>query len=339
MKTLNIGIIGAGGVARAAHMPSYAGNSKVQVMAVADPDILAAKSLAEEYSIPMVVEDYHEMLDDPTIEAVDICAPHYLHYPMTMDALNQGKHVILEKPISMNLEEADRMIEAANELGLWLLVVLNQRFMPVHRKVKEMLNDGRLGKPFLLNANITGDLMLLMNDASHWKGTWDRAGGGAFFDSGSHIVDLMHYWFGKPTAVSATMKRLLVSQENKAEDTAAVTFEYGDDLIANLTVSYAVENEPWSEKKFIYGTGGDISMINEVIVPMFFISNGSPSIIEVDHRADWWPWSHDLALRNFVNCIMENAEPLVTAEDARAALKTIQYAYQSAQESRRVVID
>ena len=339
METLRIGLIGAGDVARAAHLPSFAANKKVEIAAVADPDTQSAASAAQHFGIGNVVEDYHEILDDPSISAVDICAPHYLHYQIAMDALNEGKHVICEKPIAMNLEEADGMIEAANELGLWLLITLNQRFMPIHRKVKEFIAGGRLGKPFLVNAQIVGNVMTALSDANHWKNTWDRAGGGAFFDTGTHLVDLMHYWFGEPTAVSASLKRLITKPENKADDNAAVILEYDDDLIANLLVSYSQENEPWSEKKFIFGTGGNIAMISEAAVPMFFVADNSPEMVEVEHKADWWAWSHDLALRHFVDCILEKAEPIVTAEDARAALKTILAAYQSAKEGRRVEID
>ena len=339
MNTLKVGLIGAGDVARAAHAPSFAQNRKVELVAVGDPDTRSAQSLAEEYGIKKVVADYHEILDDSSVAAVDVCVPHHLHYQVTMDALNAGKHVICEKPIAMNLEEADRMIRAAHELGLWLLVLLNQRFLPIHRKVKELLSDGRLGKPFLVNAYITGDVLVRMNDAYDWKGTWDRAGGGAFFDTGTHIVDLMHYWFGEPTAVTASLKRLMAKPENKADDNAAVTLEYDDDLIANLVVSYTVENEPWSEKKFIYGTGGNISMISEAAVPMFLVQSGSPQIVEVEHNAAWWDWSIDRALRHFVDCVTENVEPVVTAEDARAALKTILAAYRSASEGRRVEVD
>lgn len=339
MERLKIALIGAGAVARAGHMPSFTANPKVEVVAIADPDTMSAQSVAQHYGIGRVVEDYHELLGDPSIAAVDICAPHYLHYQITMDALKMGKHVICEKPIAMNQEEADRMIAAAHELGLWLLITLNQRFIPAHRKIKELLNDGEIGAPFLVNALITGDVSLLMNDAYHWKGTWDRACGGAFFDTGTHIVDLMHYWFGAPTAVNATLKRLMVKPENKGDDNAAVTLEYDDDLIANLVVSYTVTNEPWSERKFIYGSGGDISMINESVIPMFLMQDGSPRMIEVDHQADWWVWSHDRCLRHFVDCIVEGAQPIVTAEDARAALKTILAAYKSSAEGRQVEIE
>lgn len=338
MDKLKIGLIGVGDVARAAHLPSFAGNQKVEVVAVADPDTESAGSAAKSFEIGKVVEDYREILDDPSVDAVDICAPHHLHYQMAMDALNAGKHVICEKPIAVNLEEADKMIGAAHELGLWLLVTLNQRFLPINRKVRELINDGTIGRPFLVNALITGDVLLLMNDPYHWKGTWDRAGGGAFFDTGTHLVDLMHYWFGEPTAVTATLKKLIVGPENKADDNAVATLEWGDDLIANLIVSYTVDNEPWSEKKFIYGSAANISMISEAVVPMFIVEDGSPRWVEVEHNADWWSWSQDRGLRHFVDCILEGAEPVATAEDARSALKTVLAAYESAKEGRRVVI-
>ena len=338
MNKLRIALIGAGDCGAIGHMPSFAENPKVEVVAVADTDTQAAQALVEKYRVARVVEDYRELLDDSAINAFDICVPHDLHYPITMDALNAGKHVILDKPIAMNLEEADRMISAAHELGLRLLVVLNQRFLPAHRAIKEMIDDGRMGKPFLMNAILAGDVLARMNDPYDWKGTRDRSGGGAFFDTGTHIVDLMHYWFGLPTAVSATVKRLVVTSDNKADDNASVTFEFDESMIANLIVSYTMDNEPWSEKKFIYGTRGNIAMISEAIVPMFYVSNNVPEMVEVEHQADWWTWSIDRALRHFVDCILEGDEPLVTAEDARAALHTILAAYDSAREGKRTEI-
>lgn len=338
MDKLKIAMIGAGDCASAGHMPSFADNPKVEVAAIADPDARAAQSLAGEHGVARVVEDYRQLLDDGSISVVDICAPHDLHFPITMDALNAGKHVILDKPIAMNLQQADAMISAAREAKLELLVVLNQRFLPAHRKIRDMIEAGHMGKPFLMNAILAGDVLARMNDPLDWKGAWDRSGGGAFFDTGTHIVDLMHYWFGPPIAVSATLKRLVVTAENKGDDNAAVAFEY-EDMIANLIVSYTMDNEPWSEKKFIFGTGGDIAMISEAVVPMFYVHDNAPDMVDVEHRDDWWSWSIDLALRHFVDCILEGAEPFVTAEDARAALKSILAAYRSAGEKRRIEME
>lgn len=248
MSVLKIGIIGAGDAARAAHVPSYAANPKVELVAVADPNLAAAQSLADQYSIPNVFPDYRNLLADNSISTVDICAPHHLHYPIAIDALNAGKHVICEKPIALNLEQADAMIAAAHHAGLKLLITLNQRFLPIHTKVKEFLDTGRLGKVFLANAYITGNVMPEMNNENHWKGSWNESGGGALFDTGTHIIDLMLYWFGKPSAVSAVLKKLVCSAESKADDNASVTLEFDNDMIANVVVSYSVEHEPWSEK-------------------------------------------------------------------------------------------
>ncbi|MHB1189416.1 MAG: Gfo/Idh/MocA family protein, partial [Armatimonadota bacterium] len=172
-------------------------------------------------------------------------------------------------------------------------------------------------------------MMLRMNDAYSWTGTWDRAGGGAFFDTGTHLVDLARWWFGEPKSVTASMGRLVAAPENKGDDNAVVTLEYPD-LLVNLVISYSAAHEPWSERKFVYGSEGDIAAISEASVPMFYIRNGAPEIVDVEHRADWWAWSVDLALRNFVDCITEGAVPLADAEDARAALAITEAAYEAA---------
>lgn len=336
MDKLNIGLIGAGGISLYSHMPSFSKNSYADVTAVADLNMAAAQNIADQFGVCKVTDDYHAILSDGAIDTVDICVPHNLHYQMVMDSLNAGKNVILEKPIAMNLAEADEMIETANRLGKWLLVALNQRFLPIHRKVKEMLDDGRIGKPFLANIWILGNVLADLNNPDNWRGTWGRAGGGALFDSGTHVVDIMRYWFGEPTAVTAVLKNLVSTGEDKADDNASVIFEYGNDLIVNIGVSFTIENEPWSEKKLIFGTGGNVSIINEATVPMFYMKANAPELIDVEHQANWHSWSVDKALTHFVDCIRGAETPFVTADEARETLKMILAAYQAAKECRRI---
>ncbi|MHB0998708.1 MAG: Gfo/Idh/MocA family protein [Armatimonadota bacterium] len=336
MKKLKIGLIGAGDIAFYAHMPSFEKNPKVNVAAVADSRLGVAEALAEKFGIENVYADYRELLNDQSINTVDVCVPHFLHHQVVMDALNAGKNVILEKPIAMNLEEADQMIETAKERGVKLFVALNQRFLPIHSKVKEMLENGQIGKAFLVNMVIVGNVMGQLNDGTHWKNTWELAGGGVLFDTGTHIVDIMRYWFGEPTSVVASLKRLMSAPDNKADDNACVIFEYDNDLIVNMTVSYTVENEAWSEKKFVYGSNGNVSLINEAAVPMFYLHNSEPELIDVEHNANWHSWSVDRGLTHLVDCILGEAEPLVTAEDARNTLKAILGAYESSEKGCRI---
>lgn len=337
MAALRLGIVGAGDVARYAHMPAFWENPRVEVMAISDPNVAAANSVAQDFGIPNVYADYSELLADASIEAVDVCAPHYLHHEIVMAALDAGKHVICEKPIAMNLDEADAMIARAQELGLRLLVVLNQRFLPIHQKVKEYIGSGKLGRPFLANGIILGNVIERMNDANSWKGTWEFAGGGVLFDTGTHMIDLMHYWFGQPTAVSAVVRRLVATPENKADDNASVVLEYPD-MMANVLLSYSVDNEPWSEKKFVYGTGGDLSVISETAVPMFYVTENAPQLVDVEHSPAWAGWSHKMALAHLVDCIIDGTEPFVTPHDARAALRTILAAYEASASGCRVVL-
>jgi predicted dehydrogenase len=336
MSKLNIGLIGAGGISLYSHMPSFSKNPYAEVTAVADPNLEAANRIAENFGVAKVTNDYHAILSDNNIDTVDICVPHNMHYQLVIDALNAGKNVILEKPISMNLKEADEMIATADKVGKRLLVALNQRFLPIHRKVKEMLEDGSIGKPFLANIWILGNVVADLNNPLNWRGKWDESGGGALFDSGTHVIDIMRYWFGEPTAVTAVLKNLVCTQKDKADDNASVIFEYDNNLIVNIGVSFTVENEPWSEKKFIYGSGGNVSVINEAAVPMFYLKANTPELIDVEHNSNWHSWSVDKALTHFVDVLRGEAEPFVTAREARETLKTILAAYQASKEGRRI---
>lgn len=336
MDTLNIGIIGAGGISLYSHMPSLNKNPRAKVVAVADINLDSAQRLAKQFDIPYITDNYKDLLDDSNISTIDICVPHHLHYPITMDSLNAGKHVILEKPIAMNLVEADEMIATADRLNKRFFVSLNQRFLPAHNKVKQMLEEGLMGNPFLANIWILGNVIAEFNDPNNWRGKWDRAGGGALFDSGTHAVDLMRYWFGEPMAVTAVLRNLLSTIEGNADDNASALFEFNSGLMVNVGVSLTVTHEPWSEKKFIYGTGGDVSIISESSVPMFYVKDDSPQIIDVEHEANWQALSVDRALSHFIDCILTGKAPMVSARDARETLRTILAAYQSSAEEKRV---
>ncbi len=341
--SIGVGIVGAGGVCLA-HLQAYAQIPDVNVVALCDVDRELCQSTANEFHVPVCSSDYKSLLADPKIDLMDICLPTYLHHPVAMAAVQAGKNVLLEKPIAMNLREADEMIEAAAEAGVKLYVAFNQRLMPVHRKVKEMLASSEIGRPFLAMGTIIGDEFARMNQSDNWKGTWDRAGGGAFGDSGIHQIDLMNYWFGVPEAISLTANRYVVECEHKAEDTAAAVIEYPG-VMVNLVVTYSAIGDAWRETKEIFGTGGSLHVLNEDSKPLRrVIGKGqNPETVEVEHFpgssfGGWWNYSIFKGLQHFIGCLMSDTEPIVTAEDARLTLRVMLAGYESAKTGRRIKI-
>jgi UDP-N-acetylglucosamine 3-dehydrogenase len=222
---LHVGLIGSGSAGKA-HIGAVISHPAVSSLSLAENDLVQLDSLAKTYRLRYVTQNYQKLLIDPEIDIIDICLSHDLHYPIALQAFQAGKDVIVEKPISNSIEEADAMIAASKQFGKRLYVALNERFLPVHQKVKEIIQSGKLGKVVLANLIVAGSELDRMDAPDHWKGTFGRAGGGALADSGTHVVDLAIDWFGMPDAVQSSMGRFIVGSANKAEDTASLTMLY-----------------------------------------------------------------------------------------------------------------
>jgi len=334
---LRVGVIGTGVVA-AHHMSAYAAHPATRIVALTSIDPARRTALAKEFEIAKVTDDYRAVLDDEEIDLVDICLPHDLHHRVVLEAVRAGKHVILEKPIALTIEQADEMISAAEHGGQRFFVSLNQRFVPSHRKAKELIDSGVLGKPFLAIGVVIGDEYARMNQPDNWKGTWDRAGGGALADTGTHVVDLMHWYFGEATAVVACIERLVVEAENKADDNACGIIEFENGAVASIVVTYSALGSPWTETKEIVGTKGSIRFTNAVdsAVYHYVDKKTDPRLIEVERAAEWWGASVQASVRHLVDCLVNDKIPEVTPRDARRTLKTVLALYESARTGKRV---
>lgn len=335
---LKVGIIGAGLVVQGAHVKAYQGRNDVSVAAIADPAENYRKTVGEQLGCDVQYEDYRRILDDPGIHALDICLPHFMHEKVVLEALQAGKDVLLEKPIAMTVEEADRMIAAAKSAGRQFYVALNQRFYPAHRKLKEIIASGEYGRPFLALAQLVGDELARMNDPKSWKGSWELAAGGALIDTGTHIIDLMLYWFGRPKAVSCQWGRFVVEPENKADDNVVVTLKY-DTMLADVVVSYSCPTDPWRETKQIYFPQASVHITMAPEDPILLGQNRQPlAPIPTDPMPSWWDGSVVAGLNHFLDCFQGKAKPDYGPEAAREALEIILLAYRSAREGRTLEV-
>ena len=313
----------------------YAAIDEVAAARVAEVSPEARERIGQQPKVAGVVEDYRALLDDPSIDLIDVCLPHYLHAPTAIEALEAGKAVICEKPIAMTVEEADAMIAAAEAASRPLYVALNQRFMPHHIRAKELLDEGAIGKPFLAIFNIIGCELGTMNNPDHWKGSWDKAGGGAYIDTGMHATYMLHHFLGQPTAVTAVMKRFVVTAEDKADDNAAVIFEFPGAL-ANLAITYAAKDHRWEEYRNIFGTEGSLHMTDYSLPRLRLVKAQKEAPVAIEEPESIWHHSVAAGLRHFVQCYITGGPPVVSAEEARDALRTALAAYQSSREGRRV---
>lgn len=333
---LHIGIIGGGFVGHV-HVEAMLASAAVDRVSFADSDPHQLELVAHGYPMQRAEADYRALLDDSTIDLIDICLPHDLHHPVALDAFAAGKHVILDKPIANTLAEADEMLEAAETAERRFYVALNQRFLSCHQRVKALLDDGFIEPPSLATLTIAGDERARMALPGSWKGTWERAGGGALADSGTHIVDLAHDWFGPPDALQCHLARHVVEAANKADDTAVLTLEYPT-LTVSLVVGYASGGQPWSETRSLWSTTGAIHVRLEDADPLEVWHSGERVPQHVEHDPEWWAWSVARGLNHAVDAIAHDRPFAVSPHDARAALHTIRAAYRAAESGRRVIL-
>jgi predicted dehydrogenase len=232
------------------------------------------------------------------------------------------------------------MIAASKDTGCRFYVNLNQRFFPAHRALKRAVTDGTYGAPFLALAHLIGDEYAGMCNPEHWKGTWDKAGGGTLIDTGTHIVDLMLWWFGAPRRVSCQWGRLQVGARNKADDNVVVTLGY-DHMLADIVVSYTVRTDLWREDKAVYFPEASLHLKMESETPLCIGRERQPPapVSGVEAMPNWWPGTERASVNHFLDCLQGKAEPEFGPEAGREALALILTAYQAARENRTLCFD
>jgi predicted dehydrogenase len=202
MKKLKIGIIGSGGIAQSCHMPGYASMPDLcEMVAVCDINPEVARQAADKFGIERTCTDYKTLLEDPEIDAVSVTTPNAYHLEPTVRALQAGKHVLCEKPLAMNADEAREMCKAARDSGRILQVALQQRFSGPMTYAKHFIDSGEMGEIYYARA-----WALRRRGVPGWGVFIDKEkqGGGPLIDIGVHILDMTLHLMGYPKPIAAS---------------------------------------------------------------------------------------------------------------------------------------
>jgi predicted dehydrogenase len=185
------GIIGCGWVAEQGHLPALARMPEVEVVAIADPDPARARSMGEAFGIARRHSTHLELLEDPSIEVVGVCVPVESHAEVATAAVEAGKHVLLEKPPALDLDQWERIAAATEAAGVTLMVGLNMRWHTSFRSVRDLVRSGRLGRVQCVRTLIANDVDK-RPVPPQWRSHRSR-GGGALMEMGVHHLDLWRF--------------------------------------------------------------------------------------------------------------------------------------------------
>ncbi|MFL0377427.1 Gfo/Idh/MocA family protein [Paenibacillus amylolyticus] len=330
MSKIKVAVFGCGAIAERRHIPEYAANENVELVAFVDPIVERAEKMAETYG-GKAYSSYEELLANETVDAVSVCTPNYLHAPMAIAAANAGKHVLVEKPMAVSTEEGEQMIEAAKKNGVYLMVGHNQRLMPPHVKAKEILDSGKLGKVlnFRTSFGHPGPEGWSVDGAESWFFRKEEAIMGAMGDLGVHKSDFIRYLLNDEVSEVAGFISTLHKEGTKVDDNATCLLRMKSGAIGTLVASWtqyrAGDNSTvlWCENGVMkIGTvEGD-----EVIVEL---TNGTVETYKVGAMATNEKQVPSGVIDAFVESIVTQTPPAISGEEGLRSLQVILAAFES----------
>ena len=347
-EELGIGVIGCGEISGLSTW-GYRTDDRARIVAVSDSNMERAGQCASEWKAEKVYGDYRELLDDKSVDVALILTPHDLHKQMVVDALDAGKHVSVQKPMARDAAECKEMIEAAKRARGKFQVYECYVFYPPIVKAKELIDAGEIGSVSMLRLRTTsGSLECgweLTSTSWEWKFNQERVGGGTMFDDMHHKYALGLFFGGPVEKVSAFIENpgmfldtpATVMWKHKSDQRYGILdATYSPELIID-TKYYPVEErvEITGSKGIIWITRLTGRLMN--IAPLIMYKDGETRCYN-DIPAEW----EDGFIRcgqHFIDCILEDKQPSLTAEEGLRVVQFGRAVYKSAEEGVAVAPD
>lgn len=354
MEKIKVAIIGTGGISKE-HIRGYLNNPKVELYAFCDINEVQLNKMGDAYGVERRYTDMHEMFRAlPELDAVSVCTWNSAHAPCTIAALNAGCHVLCEKPMAMNAEEARAMKEAADRNGKLLQIGFVRRFGNDCKILKDFIDNGHFGELYYGKATY----LRRHGAPGGWFGDKARSGGGPLIDLGVHVTDLTRYLMGNPKPVSVygaafdklgnrpgvkKVKKSYVSTGASAndiydvEDLAAAMIRYDNGAVVSLEASFALNIKKDKGEIELFGTKAGAKLDPELEI--FTELNGYMTNVELHGST---ALSFDGLFQNeidhYVDCVTEGIPCRAPAEDGIVLMQILDAIYESAKTGREVLI-
>lgn len=318
------------------HAESVVRCDAAELLAVASPTAGNAAAFAAKLGIPQHFTDYREMLKMDEIAMVVIGSPNFTHCEIAIEAAAAGKHIVCEKPLCMNLAEADQMIEACRRAGVKLMYAEELCFAPKYLRLKQLLDEGALGRPVLIKQSEK-------HDGPHAAHFWDveRAGGGVTMDMGCHAIEFFRWMLGRPkiSSVFARMGTYVHTDKTKGDDNAILILDFENGVTA-------LAEESWTklggmdDRAEVHGSKGVAyaDLLHGNAIEAYSSTGYGYAVEKAGSTIGWsypiyeeaWNYGFPQEFAHFVACVKNDLQPLVTGEDGKAVLEVIFAAYESA---------
>lgn len=333
MHKLRFGIVGCGRISR--RHAEILGNDLVDgavLSAVCDVDKKRANAVAEKFGV-QAYYSINDFLQNADIDAVSILTPSGMHAEHAIASARAGKHVIVEKPMALRLEDADAMIAECDRARVKLFVVKQNRFNVPVVKAREALENGRFGKLVLGSVRVRWRRDQSYYDQDTWRGTWAQDGG-VLSNQASHHVDLLEWFMGDVVSVHAMASRMLVDIE--AEDTAIATIRFANGALGIVEATNAARPRDLEGSLSILGEGGTVVVGGFAVNKMVNWEFAEPHPGDGDvldkfsvNPPNVYGYGHQAYYDHVVDCLRNDKAALVDGLEGRRSLELITALYES----------
>ncbi|WP_042165876.1 Gfo/Idh/MocA family protein [Paenibacillus gorillae] len=350
-QPIRLGIIGAGAIGNV-HMTTFAKVDTADIVAVTDTYLPLAEQRSEEHGISVVHDSPQALLEDPTLDAVIIAVPNQFHASLAIEALKQGKHVLLEKPMAIDSTSARAIVDAVEQSGKVLMMAHQMRWSGLGRAIKARIDNGDLGSIYNVK---TG--WMRKKGIPGW-GSWftraDQSGGGPLIDIGVHMLDLSLYLMGNPKPVSvygSTYAEFGPKKEGigswgtpnwegyyDVEDLASALIKLDNGATLSLDVSWAAHSAALSEDPFIHlmGTEGGVSLVGEA---GSYVTHQDNEVVKTDIGPLDGEEDRVLLSKHFVECVIEGKQPIAPALSGYTNMRILDAIYESSRTGNEVKLN
>ena len=343
---IRVGMLGCGKIAQVRHIPEYADNANVQLYAFYNPTVKRAEDMAAKYG-GKVYATAEELIADPNIDAVSVCAANYAHAELTIKALKAGKHVLCEKPMAVTIEECEEMVKAAKESGKYLMIAHNQRLAKAHVCAKQLIDDGLIGDivSFRTTFGHGGPETWSINPG---KNTWffdkSKAAMGVMADLGVHKTDLIHFLTGQ-RVIRTTAKLTTLDKRGEdgeligVDDNAFCIYEMTGGIVGTMTASWTFYGAE-DNSTILYGTKGIMRIYDDpahsIVVKL---ATGEEKFYDVEQIQTNDNQTKSGVIDLWVDCIVNGKAPEISGESALYAMRAVFASIKSSEIGQAVEIE
>jgi predicted dehydrogenase len=337
---LKFALVGCGRIAkRHSELLGLGQIPNAMLSAVCDIDEAKAQKLASQFGVPAFT-DMHRMMTDADVDVVVILTESGRHAEHTCALAKYGKHIVVEKPMALSLDDADAMIRVCDLAGIKLFVVKQNRFNVPVVQLRKALEQGRFGKLVLGTVRVRWSRDQKYYDQDSWRGTW-ALDGGVLTNQASHHVDLLEWMMGDVESVYAMTTTALVNIES--EDTAVVALRFRNGALGVIEATTAVRPKDLEGSVSVLGEGGSVEIGGFAVNQMKTWQFTQPTAGDEDVIAKYsvnppnvYGFGHQAYYEHVVDCILNRKTQLVDGLQGRKSLELISAIYESVETGQEV---